>query len=142
MSVLAIRYYGDMTGCVRPRVTRRGHFYYTKEQREFRQNVRKSLEGLDTTVLEDGPLRAEMHVYYPAPKRQKEELALKHTRPDCDNIIKVVFDSLFYIPRTKWDKGLPEPIMIDDSRVAELKLTKSSTHDDDLLGFSLKLENI
>jgi len=144
--MIRIRYNGDLAGGVRPRVGRHG-MYYTKKQLDFRRAVRQSLEGVDWSALNDAPLRVDMHAFYQAPKRQKETIAWKYTRPDVDNLLKPVYDSLFKLRRKRegskrWDDDLIDAIDIDDSRIVQASITKYSTHDNRLLGFVMTISNI
>lgn len=144
--MIRIRYNGDLAGGVRPRIGRHG-MYYTKKQLDFRTAVRQSLENVDWSSLKDAPLRVEMHAFYPAPKSQKEAISWKYTRPDVDNLLKPVYDSIFQLHKKRegskrWDDGLVAPIDIDDSRIVQASITKYSTHDERLLGFVMTIENI
>lgn len=144
--MIRIRYNGDLAGGVRPRVGRHG-MYYTRMQLEFRKAVRQSLEGVDWSTLKDAPLRVDMHAFYQAPKSQKEVIVWKYTRPDVDNLLKPVYDSIFQLRKKRegskrWDDDLVNPINIDDSRIAQASITKYSTHDERLLGFVMTISNI
>ena len=121
--------------------------YYTRKQLDFRRAVRQSLEGVDWSTLEDAPLRVDMYAFYPAPKSQKEAIAWKYTRPDVDNLLKPVYDSIFQLRKKRagskrWDDDLVGPIDIDDSRIAQASVTKYSTHDERLHGFVMMIRNI
>lgn len=144
--MIRIRYIGYLAGGVRPRVGRHG-MYYTRKQLDFRIAVRQSLEGVDWSTLEDAPMRVDMHAFYQAPKSQKETIAWKHTRPDVDNLLKPVYDSIFKLRKKRegskrWDDGLIDAIDIDDSRIVHASITKYSTHDERLLGFVMTISNI
>lgn len=144
--MIRIRYNGDLAGGVRPRVGRHG-MYYTKKQLDFRKAVRQSLKGVDWSTLDDAPLRVEMHAFYQAPKSQKELIAWKHTRPDVDNLLKPVYDSIFKLHKKRegskrWDDDLVASIGIDDSRIVQASITKYSTHDERLFGFVMTISNI
>ena len=144
--MIRIRYNGDLAGGVRPRVGRHG-MYYTKKQLDFRTAVRQSLEGVDWSKLKDAPLRVDMHAFYPAPKSQKETMAWKSTRPDVDNLLKPVYDSIFKLHKKRegskrWDDDLTAPIDIDDSRIVQASIAKYSTHDERLLGFVMTISNV
>lgn len=144
--MIRIRYNGDLAGGVRPRIGRHG-MYYTRNQLDFRKAVRQSLHGVDWSTLEDAPLRVEMYAFYQAPKSQKEMIVWKYTRPDVDNLLKPVYDSIFQLRKKRegskrWDDNLVEPINIDDSRIAQASITKYSTHDKRLFGFVMTICNI
>jgi Holliday junction resolvase RusA-like endonuclease len=64
----------------------------------------------------DGPLRMSVHFAYPLLKEHlgKVTVKAKITRPDCDNLVKMVMDCL-----------TEEGYIVDDSRVVHLSISKS-----------------
>jgi Holliday junction resolvase RusA-like endonuclease len=84
--------------CPRPKVTHYGTFY-GKNYTAFKQVVNEWLDKQKIMKLE-GPLEAEMVFAIPMPdswskKKKAAHLTRAHAvKPDCDNLIKSVFDIL------------------------------------------------
>lgn len=71
---------------------------------------------LDNASIIEGPIQATIRVYYPYPSSwsQKKKAAIKWkvSRPDCDNLAKIILDAL---------NGI---VWVDDAQVVELCVQK------------------
>lgn len=95
---------GEPRGKRRPRMTKTGHVYTPKETVQYENLVRVEYrrQCQDFKFEKDVPLDARITAYYGIPKsasKRKRQMMLEHQiRPmkkvDCDNLIKVVLDSL------------------------------------------------
>lgn len=80
----------------RPRVTRRGITYTPKETVRFENLVKLCAQNAGVKFL-DGPVYLSIMFYWPckgARKNNPRREEVKTTRPDCDNCIKAIADSL------------------------------------------------
>lgn len=95
---------GEPRGKRRPRMTKTGHVYTPKETVQYENLVRVEYrrQCQDFKFEKDVPLDARITAYYGIPKsasKRKRQMMLEHQiRPmkkvDCDNLVKVVLDSL------------------------------------------------
>ena len=92
---------GPPKGKQRPRVCRNGITYTPKETTTY-ENFVKEIYMINKLPMIEGPIKAEVAVQYEVPKstskKQKALMLLGHIRPtkkpDIDNILKIIFDSL------------------------------------------------
>lgn len=111
---------GKPAGKGRPRFMRNGHTYTPDETTEYENLVRLSYKINTHGVKLDGEIKASIVAVFPVPKSdskkkraQKLEGLIRPTvKPDCDNIAKIVLDSLNHIA---YD---------DDSQVVSLEVQK------------------
>lgn len=107
----------------RPRITRQGRAYTPKRTQEYEERVKTSyIEKYGhIAVSEMQPLAVEMRFYVPIPKswsKKKHKMAVvgkikPTTRPDIDNYIKAILDSL--------NNGIA---YVDDSCVCDINASK------------------
>jgi Holliday junction resolvase RusA-like endonuclease len=112
---------GEPVAKGRPRFTRRGIAYTPKKTSEYEELVRLSYFASGARRYDDKtPLKMELKAYFPIPKHtskiqvekmEKGEI-LPVKKPDCDNLMKIVADSLNNIAYG------------DDKQITEMKITK------------------
>jgi len=91
----------------RPRVTRFGKVYYTKNYKEYLKLLREDLKHYE---IPDGALSVSIRFVLKRPQRlRKGDRVIHDRRPDLDNLVKGVLDAL--------------PID-DDARVVQLSAIK------------------
>lgn len=91
----------------RPRVTRFGKVYYTKNYKEYIKELRADLQHYE---IPEGALSVSIRFVLKRPKRlRKGDRVIHDKRPDLDNLVKGVLDAL--------------PID-DDARVVQLSAIK------------------
>ena len=91
----------------RPRVTRFGKVYYTKNYKEYLKVLREDLKHYE---IPDGALSVSIRFVLKRPQRlRKGDRVIHDRRPDLDNLVKGVLDAL--------------PID-DDARVVQLSAIK------------------
>lgn len=95
----------------RPRITRSGHAYTPEKTREAERIVKgiaaRSLRGLKPY---DEPLSVELRFVMPKPKKPKFHVPA--SKPDLDNLVKLILDALNGIAWT------------DDARIVQLSSLK------------------
>ena len=93
---------GKPVGKGRPRFTRARHTY-TPEQTANYENLVKVcfMNKYPDAVPYDGPVVMSIYSFFPIPEswsKKKKMLAMEHMivpgKPDCDNIVKIICDSL------------------------------------------------
>ena len=95
---------GNPQGKARPRFTKSGHTYTPQKTHDYEEYIRVCYRQYikKRNYLDDEPLFAIIDAYYPIPKsfsKTKRNMAIKgdllpHSKPDVDNIAKVVLDAL------------------------------------------------
>lgn len=114
---------GKPFGKQRPRFVRKGKFvqtYTPKETADYEKHVRKSYIGTCGKDKLNVPVSAELEAIFPIPKsvskKKRQEMLdnniLPTVKPDTDNIVKAVLDSL---NKVAYD---------DDAGVVEVKVIK------------------
>lgn len=111
---------GKPAGKGRPRFMRNGHTYTPDATTEFENLVRLYYKMHKHGVKLDGEIKASIVAVFPVPKSDSKKKRAKKlegtirptTKPDCDNIAKIVLDSLNHIA---YD---------DDSQVVSLEVQK------------------
>lgn len=112
---------GQPRGKGRPRFTRSGHAYTDNETKEYESRIAWCyLEQVgDYTFLDDSPLRVSVTAIMQIPKSttKKKQAAMLNgeiapkTKPDVDNILKIVLDGLQGVA-FKDDKNVTESQII------------------------------
>lgn len=110
---------GEPVAKGRPRVTKRG-ITYTPEKTVFYENLVKTCYMEQVNQRLNGALEASVNAYFKIPKSASKKkgadmsagLVRPVKRPDLDNIVKAIFDSLNNIA------------FDDDSQVVELTVAK------------------
>lgn len=82
--------------------TGKKHSYTPQKTVDYENLIRWSYSAAGGKYMGEKLIEAEIKAFYPIPKSttKKDRLAIEHneirpqTKPDCDNIIKVVLDSL------------------------------------------------
>lgn len=94
---------GEPVAKGRPRFTRRGIAYTPKKTSEYEELVRLSYFASGARRYDDKtPLKMELKAYFPIPKhtskiqveRMEKGFILPIKKPDCDNLMKIIADSL------------------------------------------------
>lgn len=123
MKVIAFTIWGEPQGKERPRFTRDGRAYTPKKTRTYEADVVSAFhrDCPDFTPWEKGvPLKVRIKAVYALPQSAsnaaKGRMLTGQTRPtkkpDCDNIEKIICDSLNAI------------CYHDDAQIVDIKLTK------------------
>jgi len=95
--------FGQPTGKARPRFTRTGHTYTPQATRDYEELVRYTfVSGYPKAVPIENAVKATIIAYFGIPKsyskkKRKDCLDCKiavQSKPDCDNIAKIILDSL------------------------------------------------
>ena len=96
---------GKIRGQGRPRFTRGGRAYTSKEDREYRQLIRDTYKRkLGDFTFGDSPIRIEIDTYRNLPQGKIDAGIAYETddhKPDLDNVVKMYLDAL----QTERDKG-------------------------------------
>jgi len=138
MSRIEFTYYGIPTGKGRARVSTRGGFaraYTPKKTQEAEQNLQAQAAQYRPEKLMEGQIDLIMRIYVPIPKSFPKKKALlawqgalmPTTKPDIDNIIKLVCDAL---------NGI---IWHDDRQIVQLAASK---HYDDTPRIEFEIQEI
>ncbi|RNC62783.1 MAG: hypothetical protein AWM53_02002 [Candidatus Dichloromethanomonas elyunquensis] len=93
---------GEPKGKARPRVTKGGITYTPAETVNYENWVKVCYQQQVNRHLGDGQIEIEVDMYYSIPKSAAKGkiLAMKHNivrptkKPDCDNVLKAIADSL------------------------------------------------
>jgi Holliday junction resolvase RusA-like endonuclease len=94
---------GKPQGKGRPRFTMTGHAYTPERTREYEELVRRSyLKSARDQHFSNRAVMVEILAFFPIPKRaNKQDRSMMEagelfptSKPDCDNIIKIVCDAL------------------------------------------------
>lgn len=123
MKTITLELPGEPKGKQRPRVTMRGGFataYTPKETVNYETYVKTCYIQQNRHEMLEGSIKAEIKAYFSIPKstsKKKHKLMadgeIKNTKkPDCDNIAKIILDSL---------NGIAYH---DDSQICELSVEK------------------
>ena len=125
---------GKVRGKARPRFARAtGRAYTTKDDKIYEQMVREAYNGSESFLDTSNPLRAEIDVYHKVPKSYSKKRRLQcltggrpTSKPDLDNIAKVILDS---------NNGI---LYKDDSQISELLVRKFYTEEEDHVKVKIK----
>lgn len=123
MKTITLELPGEPKGKQRPRVTMRGGFataYTPKETVNYETYVKTCYIQQNRHEMLEGPIRAEVKAYFSIPKSTSQKRRklmvdgeIKNTKkPDCDNVAKIILDSL---------NGIAYH---DDSQICELTVEK------------------
>ena len=125
---------GTIRGEQRPQFKKKTGKAFTPNQTINYENWIKQCYIEQSNKLLQGPIRARIEIYYSVPKsysKRKIE-AIKYgtdypmKKPDCDNVVKIVLDSLNKIA---YD---------DDKQVVELTVLKRWTFDKERIEFEME----
>ena len=124
---------GTIKGKARPRVTKKGITYTTKDTVNYENWVKLCYQQQDNRFIE-GAIRARIIVYYKIPKsytkkrvqaiREGKEYPCK--KVDCDNIAKIILDAL---------NGIAYE---DDKQVVQVIAVKKWTEENERVELELK----
>jgi Holliday junction resolvase RusA-like endonuclease len=94
-TLLHVEVLGQPVPKARPRITRSGHAYTPKKTKEYEKLIQSHLPQI--TI--DQPIHVSIVAIFQRPQRLKRktdpQLLIPHTkRPDLDNVVKSVLDSL------------------------------------------------
>lgn len=111
MLVLTIQ--GKPMACPRPRATRRGRVYmpstYTAHKIAISKDLRVAKVLQNWTHNDGTPLKLEVHFLFKRPQKMKgKEPVHKTTKPDIDNLVKTIMDTLQDAEIIKDDKCVVE----------------------------------
>lgn len=113
--------FGQPTGKGRPRFTRAGHTYTPEKTRNYEELVRYSfISSYPKGIPLEDAVKVSIVAYYSIPKsysKKKRQECLNdqipvQSKPDCDNIAKIILDSL---------NGYA---YVDDKQVSALRVMK------------------
>ena len=125
---------GTIRGKQRPQFKKKTGKAFTPNQTINYENWIKQCYIEQSNKLLQGPIRARIEIYYSVPKsysKRKIEVIKDGTdypmkKPDCDNVVKIVLDSLNKIA---YD---------DDKQVVELTVLKRWTFDNERIEFEME----
>ena len=125
---------GTIRGKQRPQFKKKTGKAFTPNQTISYENWIKQCYIEQSNKLLQGPIRARIEIYYSVPKsysKRKIEAIKDGTdypmkKPDCDNVVKIVLDSLNKIA---YD---------DDKQVVELTVLKRWTFDNERIEFEME----
>ena len=125
---------GTIRGKQRPQFKKKTGKAFTPNQTINYENWVKQCYIEQSNKLLQGPIRARIEIYYSVPKsysKRKIEVIKDGTdypmkKPDCDNVVKIVLDSLNKIA---YD---------DDKQVVELTVLKRWTFDNERIEFEME----
>ena len=125
---------GTIRGKQRPQFKKKTGKAFTPNQTISYENWVKQCYIEQSNKLLQGPIRARIEIYYSVPKsysKRKIEAIKDGTdypmkKPDCDNVAKIVLDSLNKIA---YD---------DDKQVVELTVLKRWTFDNERIEFEME----
>lgn len=121
LAPLEVHYTAKPTPASRPRVSRRGHAFYSKSYKEWRtqafEDIKDLLDTLPNIQTLDGPLAVMIRVAVPAPKKTARE----YPRGDVDNFAKGPLDAITKAP--DYEDGITK-IWGDDDQVVMLFICK------------------
>jgi len=124
---------GEPVAKGRPRAfkMRNGHIgtYSPDKTVTWERTVKYEALKMKPTEPLDGPLRLELHFYFPRTKSAKKR-PYPHVRPDLDNLEKAVLDAM---------NGL---IYTDDARVCSKTSAKHYTNDAAQIGVAITIETM
>ena len=125
---------GTIRGKQRPRFNTKTGRAFTSNQTINYENWIKQCYIEQSNKLLQGPIRARIEIYYSVPKsyskrkieaiKNYEDYPMK--KPDCDNVVKIVLDSLNKIA---YD---------DDKQVVELTVLKRWTFENERIEFEME----
>lgn len=106
---------GTPMSCPRPRATKHGRIYMPPEYQLHKKSI--CMEMRRAKILQqwncddETPLKLEIHFFFKRPKVKKgkgEQPEPKTTKPDVDNLVKTIMDSLQDAEIIKDDKTIVE----------------------------------
>ena len=125
---------GTIRGKQRPQFKKKTGRAFTPNQTINYENWIKQCYIDQSNKLLQGPIRARIEIYYSVPKsysKRKIEVIKDGTdypmkKPDCDNVVKIILDSLNKIA---YD---------DDKQVVELTVLRRWTFDNEKIEFEME----
>lgn len=125
---------GTIRGKQRPRFNTKAGRAFTSNQTINYENWIKQCYIEQSNKLLQGAIRARIEIYYSVPKSYskrkieaiKDDTDYPMKKPDCDNVVKIVLDSLNKIA---YD---------DDKQVVELTVLKRWTFDNERIEFEME----
>lgn len=116
-----ITIFGQPTGKGRPRFTKTGHTYTPQATKDYEATVKYNfISSYPKTTAIEGAVKATITAFYEIPKsysKKKRQACINgevavQNKPDCDNIAKIILDSLNGLAYT------------DDKQVIDLRVIK------------------
>ena len=109
----------------RPRSTKRGITYTPDKTRAHEDYVRKVASQYAPKELLKGALKMGLHFFFARPKSLPKKVKFHIKRPDCDNLEKLIMDSLEPRKRCKKNQDpLEGAIYENDSQIVSSTTTK------------------
>ena len=109
----------------RPRFTKRGIAYTPSKTKEFENYVRSVASQYAPKELLTGALEMELHFFFQRPKSLPKKVVHHIKKPDCDNVAKMIMDSLEPRKRPKKTQNpLEGAIYANDAQIVSLWVTK------------------
>jgi len=109
----------------RPRSTKRGITYTPEKTRTYEDYVRSIASQYAPKELLKGALEMELHFFFQRPKSLPKKVTHNIKKPDCDNLAKLIMDSLEPRKRPKKSQNPLEGAMYEsDAQIVDLWVTK------------------
>lgn len=113
------------TAKARPRFGRNNVVFTAKKTRDFESDFMAEIEKHGYESLE-GPLKCEILFYYSRPKKSLDHLVYRTKKPDIDNLIKAVLDSI------------NQKLFVDDAQISMISAAKLYDHERDFIVLTLE----
>jgi Holliday junction resolvase RusA-like endonuclease len=136
MSSLSFFIPGKIQGKQRPRFSKKSVYTPVETvnyEKKIKFLVRKKINESKINIPFDGPIEVNIKAFKTIPSYKKNKVFdgdFCQSKPDCDNIIKVVLDSLNKI------------VFDDDKQVAKISLLKCYTDDDTKEGVAVMISKL
>ena len=125
MTIIEFAIKGNAVAKGRPRSTKRGITYTPEKTRAYEDYVRAIASQYAPKELLTGALEIELHFFLQRPKSLPKKVIHNIKKPDCDNLAKLILDSLEPRKRPKKSQNpLEGAIYENDAQIVSLWVTK------------------
>ena len=125
MTIIEFVIEGNAVAKGRPRSTKRGITYTPKKTRAYEDYVRSVAAQYAPKEMLKCALEMELHFFFQRPKSLPKKAVHHIKKPDCDNLAKLIMDSLEPRKRPKESQNPLEGAMYEsDAQIASLWVTK------------------
>lgn len=125
MTIIEFAIKGNAVPKGRPRSTKRGITYTPEKTRAYEDYVRSVASQYAPKELLKGALGMDLHFFFQRPKSLPKKVTHNIKKPDCDNLAKLILDSLEPRKRPKKSQNpLEGAIYENDAQIVDLWITK------------------